>query len=160
MTRRCPAAVAAALVFALSGCGLLPKPESDAASFVPHVIDSAQTAAVISDGGIEMNPAGWPAVTFVKIGTEVLARQQRNAGKPDLCYSLALGGRLGGWAGFSATAAGLLGATALVMVAAGLAAPVLMYEWTAETARITCYDTTEDPFDVDPVFPIESFGDK
>ena len=60
MTRRCPAAIAAALVFALSGCGLLPKPESDdAAIFVPHVLDSAQTAAVISDGGIEMNPVGW-----------------------------------------------------------------------------------------------------
>ena len=60
MTRRCPAAIAAALVFALSSCGLLPKPESDAASFVPHVLDSAQTAAVISNGGIEMNPVGWP----------------------------------------------------------------------------------------------------
>ncbi|MBK8132607.1 MAG: hypothetical protein IPK48_07790 [Gammaproteobacteria bacterium] len=99
-------------------------------------------------------------MTFVKIGTEVLARQQRNAGKPDLCYSLALGGRLGGWAGFSATAVGLLGATALWMATAGVVLPVLMYEWTAETARITCYETTEDPFDVDPVFPIESFGDQ
>lgn len=150
----------AAMVFALSSCGLLPKPESDAASFVPHVLDSAQTAAVISNGGIELNPVGWPAVTFIKIGTEVIARQQRNAGHADMCYSLALGGRLGGWAGFSATAAGLLGATAVGMATAGVALPVLLYAWTAETARITCYETTDDPFDVDPIFQLESFGDK
>lgn len=140
--------IGAALVMALGGCGLLPPPESDAESFVPHTLDVVQTAAVISDGGVEMNPVGWPGVTFVKIGTEVVARQQRNAGRPDLCYSLALGGRSGGWAGFSATAAGLFGATAIGMTVAGLALPVLMYTWTAETARITCYETTDDPFDV------------
>lgn len=152
--------IGAALVMALGGCGLLPPPESDAESFVPHTLDVVQTAAVISDGGVEMNPVGWPGVTFVKIGTEVVARQQRNAGRPDLCYSLALGGRSGGWAGFSATAAGLFGATAIGMTVAGLALPVLMYTWTAETARITCYETTDDPFDVEQRFSLDSFGDK
>lgn len=149
-----------ALVVALGGCGLLPPPTTDAESFVPHTLDVVQTAAVISDGRVELNPAGWPGVTFVKIGTEVIARQQRNAGRPDLCYSLALGGRSGGWAGFSATAAGLLGATAMGMTIAGLALPALMYAWTAETARITCYETTDDPLDVAPRFSLDSFNGK
>lgn len=152
--------IGVALVMALGGCGLLPPPKTDAASFVPHTLDVVQTAAVISDGGIELNPVGWPGVTFVKIGTEIIARQQRNAGRPDLCYALALGGRSGGWAGFSATAAGLFGATAIGMTVAGLALPVLMYTWTAETARITCYETTDDPFDVEQRFSLDSFGDK
>lgn len=152
------AAFYVALGICLGGCGWLPKPKTDAASFVPHTLDVVQTAAVISDGGIELNPVGWPGVTFVKIGTEIIARQQRNAGHADLCYALALGGRSGGWAGFSATAAGLLGATAIGMVAAGLAAPVLMYAWTAETARITCYETTNDPFDVEQRFSLDSFS--
>lgn len=150
----------AALVFVLSGCGLLPKPTSDAPGFIPHILDSAQTAAVLSAGGVEINPVGWPGVTFMKIGMEVIARQQRNAGRPEWCYSLALGGRLGGWAGFSATAAGLLGATAVGMATAGVALPVLLYAWTAETARITCYEVSDNPLDVDPQFPLESFGDK
>lgn len=154
------AAFCAALGFVLGGCGLLPKPTTDAESFVPHTLDVAQTAAVVSDGGIELNPVGWPGVTFVKIGTEIIARQQRNAGRPDLCYSLALGGRSGGWAGFSATAAGLFGATAIGMTVAGLALPVLMYTWTAETARITCYETTDDPFDVEQRYSLDSFGDQ
>ena len=85
-----------ALGIGLGGCGWLPKPKTDAASFVPHTLDVVQTAAVISDGGIELNPVGWPGVTFVKIGTEVIARQQRNAGHADRCYALALGGRSGG----------------------------------------------------------------
>lgn len=154
------AAICIPLALALGGCGLLSPPKSDAESFVPHTLDVVQTAAVISDGGIELNPVGWPSVTFVKIGTEVIARQQRNAGHTDLCYALALGGRSGGWAGFSATAAGLLGATATGMTVAGLALPALMYTWTAETARITCYETTDDPFDVEQRFSLDSFGDQ
>lgn len=154
------AAFCAALGMVLGGCGLLPKPKTDAESFVPHTLDVVQTAAIISDGGMELNPVGWPGVTFVKIGTEVIARQQRNAGHADLCYALALGGRSGGWAGFSATAAGLFGATAIGMTVAGLALPVLMYTWTAETARITCYETTDDPFDVEPRHPLDSFNDQ
>lgn len=152
--------IGAALVMALGGCGLLPPPKTDAESFVPHTLDVVQTAAVISDGGIELNPVGWPGVTFAKVGMEVIARQQRNAGHVDLCYALALGSRSGGWAGFSATATGLLGATAIGMTVAGLALPVLMYTWTAETARITCYETTDDPFDVEPRFSLDSFVDQ
>lgn len=154
------AAFCFALGVCLGGCGWLPKPKTDAASFVPHTLDIVQTAGVISDRGIELNPVGWPGVTFAKIGVEVMARQQRNAGRLDLCYSLAIGGRSGGWAGFSATAAGLFGATAIGMTVAGLATPVLMYTWTAETARITCYETTDDPFDVEQRFSLDSFGDK
>lgn len=154
------AAFYASLGMILGGCGLLPPPKTDAESFVPHTLDVVQTAAVISDGGIELNPVGWPGVTFAKVGMEVIARQQRNAGHVDLCYALALGGRSGGWAGFSATAAGLLGATATGMTVAGLALPVLMYTWTAETARITCYETTDDPFDVEQRFSLDSFGDQ
>lgn len=51
--------IGAALVMALGGCGLLPPPKTDAESFVPHTLDVVQTAAVISDGGIELNPVGW-----------------------------------------------------------------------------------------------------
>jgi len=35
-----------------------------------------------------------------------------------------------------------------------------MYTWTAETARITCYETTDDSFDVEQRFSLDSFGDK
>ncbi len=71
------AAFYAALGLVLGGCGWLPPPTTDAESFVPHTLDVVQTAAVISDGGIELNPVGWPGVTFVKIGTEIIARQQQ-----------------------------------------------------------------------------------
>lgn len=148
------------LVFVLSSCAYLSKPTSDASGFIPHVLDSVQTAAVLSSGGVELNPVGWPGVTFMKIGMEVVARQQRNAGNLEWCYSLALGGRLGGWAGFSATAAGLLGAGAVGMVTAGLALPILMYTWTVETARITCYEVSDVPLDTDYEIKSEPFGNK
>lgn len=144
----------------LTGCTLMPKPKSDAESFIPHTLDLTQTAWVLSDGGIELNPVGWPGVAFAKIGTEVIARQYRNFGRPDICYSLAMGSRSGGWAGFAATAAGLLGATTIGMIAAGIALPILMWNYTAATANITCYQITEDPFDVNIKYKNPNFGNK
>lgn len=49
------------LVLFLSGCTL---------GQAPHVVDTTLTGAIISSGGVELNPLGFPMVVVAKVATE------------------------------------------------------------------------------------------
>lgn len=108
-------------------------------AIIPHAADSTLTTIIATTGPYhEYNFFGFPGALFAKAGGEVGARVARNLGYPDLCVGIATGIRAGGWAGLSATLAGLAIGTTPPMAIAGVAAFILTYQWSKNTAILTC----------------------
>lgn len=105
----------------------------------PHIADTSVSWAVLwtVEGTEELNPLGFPGVVIAKAVMEGVAMGYRDAGDIETCQTLAGGARWGGWIGTGATLGGLAGGPA-GLAASGLAAGLLSWDWSQQSALETC----------------------
>lgn len=105
----------------------------------PHAADTGVSWAVLRtvEGTEELSPFGFPGVVIAKLVFEGVALGYRDAGDIETCQALAGGSRLGGWIGTGATLGGLAGGP-VGLAAGGLAAGLLSWDWSSQSALETC----------------------
>lgn len=127
--------------------------EHEEYAIIPHAADSTLTTIIATTGPYhEYNFFGFPGALFAKAGGEVGARVARNLGYPDLCVGIATGIRAGGWAGLTATLTGLAVGGGPPMAIVGVATLFLTYQWSKNTAELTCQIRSNSPQPPAPTF--------
>ena len=124
----------------LSGCMVEPAAaQADPVWFAPHVADTSVSWAVLRtvEGTKELHPFGFPGVVVAKAVLEGVALGYRDAGDIETCKSVSSGARWGGWIGTGATLGGLAGGP-VGLAAGGLAAGLLSWDWSSQSALETC----------------------
>lgn len=124
----------------LFGCMVEPAvAQADPVWFAPHVADTSVSWAVLRTvkGTEELSPFGFPGVVIAKLALEGVALGYRDAGDIETCQALAGGARWGGWIGTGATLGGLA-AGPVGLALGGLGAGLLSWQWSQESAQLTC----------------------
>ena len=105
----------------------------------PHIADSSASWAVLRTikGTKELSPFGFPGVVVAKMVFEGVALGYRDAGDIETCQAVSSGARWGGWIGTGATLGGLAGGP-VGLAAGGLAAGLLSWDWSSQSALETC----------------------
>ena len=123
------------LVLFLSGCTL---------GQAPHVVDTTLTGAIISSGGVELNPLGFPMVVVAKVATEGIAYHYKQEGDYVACQVIASSARLGSAIGVGATLGGLALGGIPGIVFGGMVASGSLFNYTQQTATEDCYPSNSD----------------
>ena len=123
---------------------------ADIPTATPHIADSAISAAALAliDGTEEIGIFGFPGVLVAKIIFEAAAQGYRDAGDKETCQAIATGARMGSWFGTGATL-GSFAAGPYGLAAGGIAALVLSWDWSKQSAIDTCSQALmidHDPF--------------
>ncbi|MBK8184804.1 MAG: hypothetical protein IPK63_18755 [Candidatus Competibacteraceae bacterium] len=105
----------------------------------PHVADTTLTGAIISSGGVELNPLGFPMVVVAKVATEGIAAYYKKEGDYVACQVIASSARLGSSIGVGATLGGLVLGGIPGIVFGGMVAAGSLFNYTQQTATEDCY---------------------
>lgn len=103
-----------------------------------HIADTTLTSVVIAQGGVELNPIGFPGVVVMKAVAEGVAESYRVSGDKFGCVKVATTARYGSWIGTGATLGGLVAGPA-GLAAGALIAAATSYQPSADSAISTCY---------------------
>ena len=130
--------------------------------YIPHIADTSLSSYVLSLGGNELNPLGFPMAVVGKVIFETAAYQYKRAGRPDICYALATGSRVGSSIGFGGTLGSLVFGGMSPLIAGAIIAGAVSFHFAKETAKDTCFGKgylfIEDPNDLIPT-PLDTLDD-
>lgn len=131
--------------------------------YIPHIADTGLSIYSLTLGGVELNPLGFPMAVVGKIVYETAAYQYKRAGRPDICYMMTTGARIGSSMGFGGTLGSLIFGGIHPLIAGALIAGAVSFQFSKETAKDTCYGKeylfSEDINKIKPLDTIDNDND-